>query len=137
VVTLIPDLRDSSQLLGWGPATVEAVLASLRPSADAPFTEDTYLGLIADLDWKPDIRYLQPEDAGINRFAFVIHPLNVAFIHQHKWFRWTRFFPNALVEAVAAWIPPLYLPRIVGAESPTTGQRIEGYLFALGRHRAR
>jgi predicted amino acid dehydrogenase len=132
VVTLIPDLRGSSQLSGWGPATVEAVLASLRPSPDAPLTEDTYLDLIADLDWKPDIRYLQPEEAGINRFAFVIHPLSVAFIHQHKWLRWTRFFPNALVEAVAAWFPPLYLARIVGGKSPTTGQRIEGYLFALG-----
>jgi predicted amino acid dehydrogenase len=132
VVTLIPDLSGNSHLLGWGSATIEAVLASLRPSADAPLTEDTYLDLLADLDWKPDIRYLQPEEAGINRFAFVIHPLNVRFIHQHKWFRWTRFLPDALVEAVAAWIPPLYLSRIVGGKSPKTGQRIEGYLFALG-----
>jgi predicted amino acid dehydrogenase len=132
VVTLIPDMRGNSRLLGWGSATVEAVLASLRPTADAPLAEDTYLDLLADLDWKPDIRYLQPEEAGINRFAFVIHPLDVSFIHQHKWFRWTRLLPDALVEAVAAWIPPLYLSRIVGGKSPKTGQRIEGYLFALG-----
>jgi hypothetical protein len=131
-VTLIPDLRGTSRLAGWGAATVEAVLASVRPSPESPLIEDTYLDLIADLDWKPDIRFLQPEEAGINRFAFVIHPLNATFIHQYKWFRWTRFFPNSLVEAVAAWIPPLYLSRIVCGKSPTTGQRIEGYLFALG-----
>jgi predicted amino acid dehydrogenase len=132
VITLISNLERSPHLMGWGTATVEAILASLRPSADIPLTEDTYLDMIADMDWKPDIRYLQPEEADINRFAFVIHPLDVSFIHKHKWFRWTRYFPNRLVEAVAAWIPPIYLSRIVGGKSPKTGQRIEGFLFALG-----
>ncbi|MEZ4644722.1 MAG: hypothetical protein R3E31_18645 [Chloroflexota bacterium] len=40
----------------------------------APFTEDTYLDLMADIKWTPAVRYLQPADAGINKFAFVIHP---------------------------------------------------------------
>jgi predicted amino acid dehydrogenase len=29
-------------------------------------------------------------------------------------------------------MPPMYLSRITGGKSPTTGQRIEGYLFTLG-----
>ena len=132
VVCLIPDLDDSARRRGWGDATVEAVLVALRPERSAPLSEDTYLDLIANIDWKPDIRYLQPEEAGVNRFAFVIHPLNVKFIHQHKFFSWTRYLPDSLVEAVAAWIPPLYISRITGGKSPVTGQRIEGYLYALG-----
>lgn len=132
VVMLIPDLAGTEHRRGWGDATVEAVLASLRARSDAPLAEDTYLDLIAELNWHPDIRYLQPEEAGINRFAFVIHPLDVRFIHKHHLFRWTRYLPDALVEPVAAMIPPLYISRITGGKSPSTGQRIEGYLYSLG-----
>ena len=132
VVSLIPDLDEQARRRGWGDATVEAVLAALRPDKASPLSEDTYLDLIANIDWQPDIRYLQPEEAGINRFAFVIHPLNVKFIHKHRLLGWTRFLPDSLIEAIAAWIPPLYLARITGGVSPVTGQRIEGYLYTLG-----
>ena len=131
-VCLIPDLAGNGLARGWGDATVEALLAALRPDPGSPLSEDTYLDMVADLDWAPDIQYLQPEEAGINRFAFIIHPLDVSFIHQHRAFRWTRFLPDSLVESIAAWIPPIYLSRITGGQSPTTGQRIEGYLFSLG-----
>jgi predicted amino acid dehydrogenase len=131
-VVMIPNLDGGTQRRGWGEATVEAVLASLRPEASATLSEDTYLDLIADLDWKPDIRYLQPDEAGINRFAFVIHPLEVGFIHKHPLFKWTRYLPDAIVEPVAALIPPIYLSRITGGRSPANGQRIEGYLISLG-----
>lgn len=131
VVTLIPDFGGKGRT-GLGPATVEAVLAALRPNPDSPLSEDTYLDVIAELDWKPDIRYLQSDETGINRFAFVIHPLDVKFIHKHHLFRWTKYIPDAIVEPIAAYIPPIYLSRITGGKSPTTGQRIEGHLIALG-----
>ncbi len=40
--------------------------------------------------------------------------------------------PNAMLETVAAVFPPIFLSRITGGQSPTTGQRIEGFLFSLG-----
>jgi len=130
-VTLMPSLDGYGELGRWSAATVEAVLASLRPDPAAPLSEDAYLDLLADLDWTPAIRHLRPEEAGIHRFAFVIHPLSVQFIHRHRRFRWTRFFPDRLVEAVAARRPPFFLSKIVGGRSPATGQRIEGLLFTL------
>lgn len=55
------------------------------------------------------------------------------FIHNHKLFRWTRIFPDAIVEPIAALVPPMYISNIsTGGMSPTTGQRIEGHLIALG-----
>jgi predicted amino acid dehydrogenase len=72
------------------------------------------------------------KEADLNRFAFVIHPLDISFIHKHPWFHWTRYFPDNLIEAIGAYVPPIYLSRIVGGRSPATGQRIEGYLFTLG-----
>jgi predicted amino acid dehydrogenase len=87
---------------------------------------------MADIQWTPGVRYLQPDEAGINRFSFVIHPLNVGFIHRHPAFRWTKYLPDELVEGVSAYMPPMYVSRITGGKSPTTGQRIEGYLYTLG-----
>jgi predicted amino acid dehydrogenase len=66
----------------------------------------------------------------------VIHPLNVRFIHKNPLFRWTKYLPDDLVEWVSAYMPPMYLSRITGGKSPTTGQRIEGYLDHAGRHPA-
>lgn len=131
-VTMMPSLDGPDGLGRWSAATIEAVLVALRRDVQAPLTEDTYLDLMADIHWTPAIRYLQPEEAGINKFAFVIHPLNVEFIHKHKWFRWTKYLPDELVERVAAYMPPIYLSRITGAQSPTTGQKVEGYLISLG-----
>ncbi|MCI0648045.1 MAG: serine carboxypeptidase [Chloroflexi bacterium] len=130
IVTTMPPLgRELSHLSA---ATFEACLVALRPAGDTPLTENTYLNLMADLEWQPGIRFLQPEEAEINRFAFVIHPLSINFIHKYPPFRWTKFLPDKLVERVAATIPPLYMSRITGVQSPTTGQKVEGYLITLG-----
>jgi predicted amino acid dehydrogenase len=131
-VTLMPALDGRGALGTWSAAVVEAVLVASRPSADLPLDEDTYLDLIADLDWAPAVRYLQPAEASVNRFAFVIHPLSVRFIHGYPPFRWTRVLPDGLVEAVAAFMPPVFVSRITGARSAATGQRVEGFLISLG-----
>jgi predicted amino acid dehydrogenase len=132
VVTMMPSLQPGDDLGRWSAAIIEGVLVALRRDPNLPLSEDTYLDLMADIHWTPGIRYLQPDEAGINRFAFVIHPLNVSFIHKNPLFRWTKYLPDELVESVAAYMPPMYLSRITGGQSPTTGQRIEGYLFTLG-----
>ena len=131
LITLMPSTDGENSLGRWSAAVIEAMLVALRKSPEAPLNEDTYLDLLADIEWTPGIRYLQPAEAGINRFAFVIHPLHVGFIHNHKAFRWTRYLPDPLVETVAAYMWPMYLSRITGGQSPTTGQKIEGYLYSL------
>lgn len=130
VVTTIPPMGEELARLSAG--TYEACLAALRQEPNAPLTENTYLNLMADLEWTPGIRYLQPEEAAINRFAFVIHPLSLRFIYKHPLFRWTRILPDVLVERAAAHIPPIYVSRVVGVESAATGQKVEGLLLSLG-----
>ena len=83
VVTLMPSLEEKGSLGRWSPAVIEGVLVAARSDPSLPLNEDTYLDLMAGLDWAPHIRYLQPDEAGINKFAFVIHPLDVSFIHNH------------------------------------------------------
>lgn len=130
VVTTMPRLNGASSSLSA--ATIEACLAALCADPKTAIGENTYLNLMAGLDWKPEIIVLQPEEAEINRFAFVIHPLNMNFIHGYRPFRWTKYLPDTLVERVAAYFGPLYLSRITGIASPTSGQKVEGYLIALG-----
>jgi predicted amino acid dehydrogenase len=130
VVTTMPPLGHPLSRLSS--ATFEACLAALRGDQTAPLNENTYLNLMADLDWQPGLQFLQPEEAAINRFAFVIHPLGIRFIHKHHLFRWTKYLPDTIVERAAAHLPPMYISRITGIESPTTGQKVEGILFSLG-----
>jgi len=132
LITLMPSLQGKGEIARYPAATIEALLVALRPDPQAPLTEDTYLDLLADLDWAPAVVTLQPEAAGVNKFAFVIHPLSVRFIHDYPPFYWTRYVPDTIVEAAAAYVPPIYVGKITGGRSPTTGQRIEGYLISLG-----
>ncbi len=130
LITMMPSL-DGDDLGRWSSSTIEALLVALRTDPNAPLTEDTYLDLMADIEWAPAVRYLQPHESEVNRFAFVIHPLNISFIHNHPVFGFTRYLPDRLVEEVAAYMPPMYISRIVGGQSPTTGQQIEGHLITL------
>lgn len=132
VVTLMPGLYERGALGDLPASVLEAIFVACRANTEMPLNEDTYLDMMANLDWTPHIRYLRVDEAGINKFAFVIHPLQVDFIHQNKLLKWTKYLPDDLVEATAAYFPPLYLSKITGAQSPTTGQRVEGYLFSLG-----
>jgi predicted amino acid dehydrogenase len=130
-ITLMPGPDGTGSLGRWSAATIEAMMTALQPDPTAPVSENTCLDLMADLDWSPAVRYLQPKDDGVNRFAFVIHPLSISFIHKHPQFGWTRYLPDRLVERVAAHLPPMYVSTIRGARSPATGQRIEGHLLSL------
>ncbi len=132
VATLMPSLNPADNLGRWSAAIIEAVLVSLRTDTNAPLTEDTYLDLMADIQWTPAVRYLQPNEAGINRFAFVIHPLNIGFVRKDPSMRWTRFVPESILEPIAAYTQPFLVSTIRGAVSESTGQRVEGYLYTLG-----
>ncbi len=132
VVTLMPSLREGDTTARHSAAVIEAVLVAGRDNPREPLTEDVYLNLMAEISWSPSIRYLRKDEQEINRFAFVIHPLDVGFVHKDPDFRWTKVLPDRVVEGVAAYLKPMYVGRVAGGRSPTTGQRIEGYLFALG-----
>ncbi len=132
LVTLMPAVEPDQDLASRSAAVVEALCVATQERPRVELSEGSYLNLLAELDWRPGIRYLQAEEAGLHRFAFVIHPLSVRQIHQHPAFRLTRYLPDTLVETVAAYLPPFYISRITGARSPTTHRQIEGHLIGLG-----
>jgi predicted amino acid dehydrogenase len=132
LVAMMPELETDGARYPASAAAIEAAMVALRDHPDLSLSEDTYLDQIASLDWSPRISYLQPGEADVNRFAFVIHPLSVRMIKAHPKFRWARALPDRLVEWFASYLPPLYVSTVTGAVSPRTGQRVEGFLYTLG-----
>jgi predicted amino acid dehydrogenase len=72
------------------------------------------------------------EAPGANRFAFVLHPLTIDYLANHPRYRWTRHLPRGLVEAGAAHMPAARVGHVAGGLSPTTGQSVAGFIYALG-----
>jgi predicted amino acid dehydrogenase len=67
-----------------------------------------------------------------NRFAFVLHPLTVDYLSKHPRYAWTRHLPRPFVENCAAHLPASRVGYARGGRSPTTGQAIDGLIYALG-----
>jgi predicted amino acid dehydrogenase len=67
-----------------------------------------------------------------NRFAFVLHPLTIDYLGKHPRYAWTRHLPRGLLESGAAYMPASRVGRALGGRSPTTGQSIDGLIYALG-----
>src|SRR5439155_16142415 len=122
--------RDSSPLpAGTLRATHSAVGGSGGGGDTGKAGGSKHVPMLMDQEMADQEEVLSLEETGVHRFAFVIHPLSISFIH--KAMRWTRFFPDALIEWLAAWRRPFLVSKMTGGRSPATGQRIEGYLFAL------
>ena len=137
VVTLMPSLDGKGELGRWSAATIEAVLVALRPDPTVPLSEDTYLDLMADIDWTPAIRYLRAGRSGHQPLC-LCHSSAQREVHPHRTSccAGPRYLPDELVETLVAYMPPIYLSRITGGQSPATGQRIEGYLYLARRDAA-
>jgi predicted amino acid dehydrogenase len=67
-----------------------------------------------------------------HRFAFVLHPLTIDYLAKHPRYRWTRHLPRQFVETTAAYMPGRHVGHVSGGRSPTTGQAIDGLIYALG-----
>lgn len=68
----------------------------------------------------------------MNRFGFVIHPLDITYIYDHPYFSWTRYLPPKLIERIGSIYPPVFLGKIQGVKSMETNEKIEGFLYSLG-----
>ncbi|WP_129631134.1 serine carboxypeptidase [Candidatus Oscillochloris fontis] len=107
---------------------LEAIVAAIQETGRQP-NEAEVLDFIAAAHWGPAVQDLNPRPKP--KFAFVIHPLRTAMISKHPAFRWTRYLPQRLVEVIAAQMPPMYLSRIRGIRSMSTGEEAEGILMTL------
>lgn len=127
LITITPKLSDQRPFVSAD--TLEAMMMAVK--GRRTLDEATVLEMIADANWEPHIQRLTTDEE-MDKFAFVIHPLSTRFIYNDPRFRIFKYFPQTLVERVAAHFPPMYLSRMKGIKSEGTNKEIEGILLTLG-----
>ncbi|MGD1992555.1 MAG: shikimate dehydrogenase [Anaerolineae bacterium] len=66
----------------------------------------------------------------MDRFAFIIHPLNPKADVARKYPGLARVLPIGLIHFLSRYWPPLVLSHVTGIRSESTGKEIEGWLLA-------
>lgn len=66
----------------------------------------------------------------MDRFAFILHPLDPKADVARKYPRLARVLPVGLIHFLSYYWPPLVLSRIRGVRSAATGREVEGWLLA-------
>jgi fatty aldehyde-generating acyl-ACP reductase len=66
----------------------------------------------------------------MDRFAFVVHPVDPKRDVARKYPRLAKALPAGLIHALSRFWPPVCLSRITGVCSEATGKEIEGWLLA-------
>ncbi len=66
----------------------------------------------------------------MDRFAFIIHPLDPKADVARRYPLLARVLPVRLIHFFSRYWPPLVLSRIRGVRSPATGREVEGFLLA-------
>ncbi|MFK7800101.1 MAG: hypothetical protein AB8G95_00585 [Anaerolineae bacterium] len=111
VVTVSPNLSHAkNELARHHPATLAACLTAVADTDSKRLGENDFLNLLAEIDWQPAIRYLQPEDVAVNRFGYITQPRNVAEIRKNVTV--ARFLPKAFIHRTAVHIPAVFRGRM-------------------------
>ncbi|MDJ0756421.1 MAG: hypothetical protein QNJ45_23010 [Ardenticatenaceae bacterium] len=132
VVSILPNLNPQEQFhASHSAAELEACLLSLKDSHDEGLLEEQlYLHLLTELQWQPAVRYLKPDEAQLNRIAFVNQPLSDNLFRSV--YPWTRLIPRPLLRGVSPYVPPVFLGRLRQVTSPATDFQAEAILLTLG-----
>ncbi len=128
LLTMTPIMSQERPFLST--AALEAIITAVLEQGHQPDDAEV-LDVMDRARWEPTLQSLQSLHE-VRKFAFVIHPLKPDHIYNDTRFSFARYFPQRLVEWLAAFAPPLYLSRIRGIRSLATGQEIEGILLTLG-----
>jgi predicted amino acid dehydrogenase len=66
----------------------------------------------------------------MDNFAFIIHPVNPKRDAQRKFPRLAKWLPEAAINHISPFLPPVYISHITGITSQATGKEIEGWFVA-------
>jgi fatty aldehyde-generating acyl-ACP reductase len=66
----------------------------------------------------------------MDNFAFIIHPVNPKRDVQRKFPLLGKLLPEASLDFLSRYFPPLYISHITGITSQATGKEIEGWFIA-------
>jgi len=117
-----------------GVSVLEALLMAALQLPDEEESSDDLLEVISEMEMEPRILYPDGKEHRVNRFAYIVYPLNQAFLKKLKPIEVvSEVAPGAMdtVEKVMAYAPPIVYSSVTGITSPT-GVKAEGWLIGLG-----
>lgn len=117
-----------------GVVVIEALMiAAFNVGKGAEMKEDL-LEIISEQRLDPKMVYPFEPDKRVNRFAYLVHPLDQSYFQKVKAFEMiASVSPRSMdvVEKLAAYSPPFVYSRVRGVKSPT-GVEAEGWLITIG-----
>jgi predicted amino acid dehydrogenase len=116
-----------------GVSVLEALFLAARDLGAKENRNDELLEIISEMEMSPNITYPQGEKYRVNRFAFIVYPLEQDYLKKIKPVEvLSEILPRSLgtVEKLAAYAPPFVYSKVTGIQSKT-GVRSEGWLIAL------
>ncbi len=117
-----------------GDAVIEALMIAAMNVSKGKEMKDDLLEVISEQRLDPRIIYPFEPDKRVNRFAYLIHPLNQNHLHKVKAIDMiSSIVPQSMaaVEKLMAYSPPFVYSKIRGIKSPT-GVEVEGWLISIG-----
>jgi predicted amino acid dehydrogenase len=117
-----------------GVSVLEALLMAALELSPEEESSDDLLEVISEMEMEPRILYPGGKERRVNRFAYIVYPLNQEFLKKLKPIEVvSEVAPGAMdtVEKVMAYAPPFVYSPVTGIESDT-GVKAEGWLIGLG-----
>lgn len=117
-----------------GDAVIEALMIAAMNVSKGKEMKDDLLEVISEQRLDPKIIYPFEPDKRVNRFAYLIHPLNQKHLQKIKAIEIiSAFAPQSMdiVEKLMAYSPPFVYSKVRGIKSPT-GVEAEGWLISIG-----
>ncbi len=117
-----------------GVCVLEAMLIAALNLPKDQRGRDDLLEIISEMNMEPRIIYPAGRPRRVNRFAYLVHPLNQDFLKKLKPIEvLADITPGVMgvVEKAMAYSPPFVYSKVTGIKSET-GVEAEGWLIALG-----
>ena len=117
-----------------GVSVLEALLMAALHLPEGKESSADLLEVISNMEMEPRIIYPDGKEHRVNRFAYIVYPLNQEFLKKLKPIEVVAdVAPGAMdtVEKMLAYAPPFVYSPVTGIESKT-GVKAEGWLIGLG-----
>ncbi len=117
-----------------GVSVLEALLLAALQLPNDKESSDDLLEVISEMEMEPRVIYPGGEPRRVNRFAYIVYPLDQAFLKKLKPIEvMADVAPGAMdtIEKVMAYAPPFLYSKVTGIQS-NTGVEAEGWLIGIG-----
>lgn len=127
IFTTTPEMNGRS----YGQNVLEAIMVAASEKRFEELRTEDFLRMISDSGIEPRVLYPQGKPVEERTFAFVIHPLSLKQVRNHKYLGLFGWLPDSWLHWIVGKLPPIMpISHVKGARS-ATGVELKGWLYAV------